>query len=141
MGINLYSYWLSYVRASPVYTVCSGSFGRRTRTRVGAGQEVSGHSLCQGSFGWMAGAGWAWPGVIYGGAARAAFWGMAEVDIGQGLGVSLAGQLDYLGHILTHAIKRERYTQNGGVSPPPFLFGRCSGVHVMISFMYWLGAL
>ena len=38
--------------------------------------------------GWMAGAGWAWPGVIYGGAARAAYWGMAEVDISQGLGVS-----------------------------------------------------
>ena len=66
-----------------MYTVCSGSFGRKTRTRVCAGQEVSGHSPCQG---WMAGAGWAWPGVIYGVAARAAFWGMAEVDIGQGLG-------------------------------------------------------
>ena len=50
---------------------------------------------------------WAWPGVIYGCAARAAFWGMAEVDIGQGLVVSLAGQLEFGGHILTCAIKRE----------------------------------
>ena len=54
---------------------------------------------------------WASPGVIYGCAAGAAFWGMAEVEIGQGLGVCLAGQLEFLGHILTCAIKREGYTQ------------------------------
>ena len=47
---------------------------------------------------------WASPGVIYGCAARAAFWGMAEVEI------SLAGQLEFWGHILTCAIKREGYT-------------------------------